>query len=76
MYFCCLDRGRLCDRKRMDIFNKKKLTAAAQEAERLVQELGAMELENKKLDDEAERYLGKYVIEAEERRRLDRQLLC
>jgi hypothetical protein len=51
MYFCCLDRGRLRDRKRKDILNKKKLSAAVQEAERLVQELGAMELENKKLDD-------------------------
>jgi hypothetical protein len=35
----------------MDIFNKKKLTAAVQEAELLVKELWAMELENKKLDD-------------------------
>jgi hypothetical protein len=38
----------------MDIFDKKKLTASVQEAERLVQELGAMELEKKKLDYEAE----------------------
>jgi DNA-binding PucR family transcriptional regulator len=71
MHFCCLDRGRLLNPRRMDMFNKKKLTAAVQEAEHLVQELWAMELENKKLDDKAECYLGKYVVEAEERRRLD-----
>ncbi len=66
MYFCCLDRGRLRDRKCKDILNKKMFSAAVQEAERLVKELGAMELENKKLDDKAKCYLGKYVMVAEE----------
>jgi hypothetical protein len=37
-------------------------------------QLGAMKLENEKLDDEAERYLGKYVMEAKARRRLDLRL--
>jgi hypothetical protein len=55
----------------MEQFNQKKSKAAAQEAARLAQELGAKELEVEKLDDEAERLLGKYVMEEEVRRRLE-----
>ncbi len=58
----------------MDIFNRKRSTAAVQEAERLILELGAMKLENEKLDDKVECYLGKYVMKAKARRRLDLHL--
>jgi hypothetical protein len=46
--------------------------AAAQEAASLAQKLGAMEHVVEYLDEEAERLVGKYVMEAEQNRRLQR----
>jgi hypothetical protein len=57
MYFCCLDRGKLRYRNSIAHFKYKRLMATVQEAELLAQELGSTELENKKLDEEAERLL-------------------
>ena len=74
MDLCCLDRGKLRDRKRMEEFNNKKMTAAVQEAERLVRELETTTLEVKDLDEEAEYFMKKYEMEAEARGRLERHL--
>ena len=74
MDFCCLDRGRRRDRKRREIFNNKKMTAAVQEAERLVRELETTRLEVKDLDEEAEYFMKKCEMEAEARGRLERHL--
>ena len=57
MDFCCFDRGRRRDRKRMEEFNNKKMTAAVQEAERLVRKLETTRLEVKELDEEAEYFM-------------------
>ncbi len=68
--FCSLDRGKKHDRNCVKQFNQKtKSKAAVQEADRLAQELAAKELENEELDEDVERLLGKYAMEAEERRK-------
>jgi hypothetical protein len=54
----------------MEQYNQKKSKAAAQEAARLAQKVGAMEHVVEYLDEEAERLVGKYVMEAEQNRRL------
>jgi hypothetical protein len=46
----------------MEQFNQKKTKAAFQQADRLA-------LENKELEEDFERLLGKYVMEAEARRK-------
>ena len=58
----------------MEEFNNKKMTAAVQEAERLVRELETTTLEVKDLDEEAEYFMKKYEMEAEARGRLERHL--
>ena len=58
----------------MEEFNNKKMTAAVQEAERLVRELETTTLEVKDLDEEAEYFMKKYEMEAEARGRLERYI--
>ena len=58
----------------MEEFNNKKMTAAVQEAERLVRELETTTLEVKDLDEEAEYFMKKYEMEAEAWGRLERHL--
>jgi hypothetical protein len=53
----------------MEQFNQKKLKAAVHKADRLAKELGAQKLENEKLEEDVERLLGKYVMEAEARQK-------
>ena len=58
----------------MEEFNNKKMTAAVQEAERLVRELETTTLEVKDLDEEAEYFMKKCEMEAEARARLEGHL--
>ncbi len=53
----------------MEQFNQKKSKAAVHKADRLAKVLGAQKLENEKLEEDVERLLGKYVMEAEARRK-------